>query len=154
MSKRFRPLSLTVAQFYTLEDAAIAKLARSVLGWWLDHDDMHRFYHRNTVKSLWTRGLLATNFDDDPRGFGPCLESLLVKNVDDARYPHSPDRQMLCVWTNARGFEVLDQLGISFPPDYCGPAGLLRHSPVMNEDAACSNVTSLFDWKERLAELT
>ncbi len=63
-----------------------------------------------TIRSLWKLGLLDANFDD-PRGFGTLAEVDKVNNLDGARFPHSPDVQMLCVWTNWKGMEVLRYYG-------------------------------------------
>jgi len=62
-----------------------------------------------TIKSLWKRGLLDSNFVD-PRGVGTSLERRGVQNLDGAHYAHSPEVSVLMVWTSELGRKALDDI--------------------------------------------
>lgn len=68
-----------------------------------------RIYSPSTIKSLHQHGLHDANFND-PRGFERGDEARLVRNLDGARFAHSPESHQLLVWTNRRGRELLQQI--------------------------------------------
>ncbi len=87
------------------------KLTRGTLGWAYETGPHSCLISLPaTIKSLRRLGLLEANFDD-PLGFESSDKARQVNNLDGACFPHSPEVQMLCVWTNWRGMEVLRYYG-------------------------------------------
>jgi hypothetical protein len=112
MKKNSKNNKLSASQTTVLLEGITHKLSRSSLGWSYDDGSSPIFvYSAATIKSLWARGLLDANFDD-PRGVGPCRESLGVENLDGARHGHSPNIPQLFVWTNRRGMDILRDMGL------------------------------------------
>lgn len=102
---------LSIPQLNSLQMAAEQKLRRGTLGWAYETGPHSCIISSPaTIKSLWRRGLLNANFDD-PRGFEDLDKARQVNNLDGARFPHSPEVQMLCVWANWRGMEILRSYG-------------------------------------------
>jgi hypothetical protein len=94
------------------------------MGWAFDDGTRPiRIYSPATIKSLWKHGLLGANFDD-ARGVGPCSQANLVKNLDGARFEHSPEVHELQVWTNMRGRMLLQEIqkDTGILPDSVGTA--------------------------------
>lgn len=105
---------LTDAQIQVLLLGSNCKLSRSSAGWAYDDrkcvTDPVRVHSPATIRSLWKRGLLDSNFDD-PRGVGRCLELDAVQNTDGARCANSPDVPNLQVWTSELGRKALEERG-------------------------------------------
>jgi hypothetical protein len=80
------------------------------MGWSYDDrvspTDGVRIHSPATIKSLWKRGLLDSNFVD-PRGVGRSDEAHQVENLDGAHYAHSPEGSVLMVWTSELGRKAL-----------------------------------------------
>ena len=113
-TKKSNIMRLSDAQIEVLLLGADYKLSRSSMGW--SYDDrkspldavvLHRFA---TIKSLWKRGLLDSNFID-PSGVGPSGEARLIQNLDGARFTHSPEVPELKVWASALGRKALEENG-------------------------------------------
>ena len=84
-TKKSKTLRLSETQIAVLLEGVDHKLSRSSMGW--SFDDGTRplpIFYPATIRSLWKRGLLDSNFVD-PRGVGPLLESHQVENL--ARIP-------------------------------------------------------------------
>lgn len=109
---KYKVPRLSNPQLNALLRGTETKLTRSSLGWAYETGPHSCIISSQaTIKSLWRKGLLNANFDD-PMGFEALPDARQVNNLDGARFPHSPDVQMLCVWTNWRGMEVLRWYGL------------------------------------------
>ncbi len=117
-SKNVRSPRLSEAQIEVLLAGLDQKLFRSSMGWSVDkyipHDEVACVFSPSTIKSLAKRGLIDANFDD-PRGFDKCSLLRDVRNLDGARYEHSPEIPKLLVWTNPSGRQALFDLGLHQP---------------------------------------
>jgi len=106
-------LRLSDSQIEVLLKGIDHKLSRSTMGWSYDDrkspTDGVRIHSPATIKSLWNRGLLDSNFVD-PRGVGRSLEARRVQNLDGAHYTHSPEGSLLMVWTSELGRKALDDI--------------------------------------------
>lgn len=110
-TKKSKTLRLSEMQIAVLLEGVDHKLSRSSMGW--SFDDGTRplpIFYAATIRSLWKRGLLDSNFTD-PRGVGTGLEARWVQNFDGVRAPHSPEVHELMVWTSALGRKVLEDIG-------------------------------------------
>ena len=106
-TKKSKTLRLSEMQIAVLLEGVDHKLSRSSMGW--SFDDGTRplpIFYPATIRSLWKRGLLDSNFVD-PRGVGPLLESHQVETLDGAHYAHSPEGSVLMVWTSELGRKAL-----------------------------------------------
>ena len=105
----------SASQESVLVEGCSHKLSRSSMGWSFDDraspTDVVHIHSPASVKSLWERGLLDSNFID-PRGVGKCMDLRGVENIDGARYAHSPKVPELMVWTSALGRKVLGDRGL------------------------------------------
>ncbi len=116
--KRTRHERLSDAQVRVLLAGLDQKLVRSSMGWSVDkytpHSEVVYILSPATIKSLAKKQLIDANFDD-PRGFEKCSLLRDVRNLDGARYEHSPEVPKLLVWTNRLGRQALADLGLHPP---------------------------------------
>jgi len=109
-TKKSKTLRLSESQIRVLLKGVDHKLSRSTMGWSYDDRvspaDLVLIHSPATIKSLWKRGLLDSNFVD-PRGVGRCDELDGVQNLDGAHYAHSPEGSLLMVWTSELGRKAL-----------------------------------------------
>jgi hypothetical protein len=100
-----KTLRLSESQIEVLLKGVDHMLSRSSMGWSYDdrvrHEDGVRIHSPATIKSLWKRGLLDSNFVD-PRAVGRCDELDGVQNLDG-------EREFL-VWTSELGRKALDDI--------------------------------------------
>lgn len=114
-TKNSREKRLSRSQLEVLLLGSQQRLFRSSMGWSPDlytSREVVRVYSPATIRSLWQRGFLDSNFDD-PRGVGSAKECGGVQNLDGAMHDHSAEVPKLLIWTSAAGKELLKAKGVA-----------------------------------------
>src|SRR5262245_53997814 len=112
-SAKTKALRLSQPQIRVLLLGVNHELHRNLMGWHQDYDQVRekvvRIYAVSTIKSLYKRGLLDGNFNDERVLQGHCFPKL--RNLDGALNPVSKGPRFK-VWTSALGRKVLTEKGV------------------------------------------
>lgn len=99
---------ITKHQLEILSIASKTKLNRFASGWSPNYEKNPYCLHYKlvTIRSLWIRGFLDSNFND-PRVFTSEYYLYDIKNNDGATWETSQEVQKLQVWANQNGRDLL-----------------------------------------------